>query len=58
MNNLAEVDVILGVKVTKSDKRFTLNQYHYIDKVLKKFNSFDVIPVRTLYDSSIQLLKK
>lgn len=26
-------------------------------KVLKKFNRFDVIPVRTPYDSSTQLLK-
>ncbi|GMI95547.1 hypothetical protein HRI_003224000 [Hibiscus trionum] len=57
MTDLGEVDVILGVKVIKSEKGFSLSQTHYIEKVLKKFDSFDVVPVRTPYDSSIHLFK-
>ncbi|KAK8570584.1 hypothetical protein V6N13_032201 [Hibiscus sabdariffa] len=57
MTNLGEVDVILGVKVTKTEKGFSLGQTHYVEKVLTKFDSFDVIPVRTPYDSSIHLFK-
>ncbi|KAK8617380.1 hypothetical protein V6N13_080296 [Hibiscus sabdariffa] len=57
MTDLGEVDVILGVKVTKTEKGFSLGQTHYVEKVLKKFDSFDVIPVQTPYDSSINLFK-
>ncbi|KAA3480233.1 Retrovirus-related Pol polyprotein from transposon TNT 1-94 [Gossypium australe] len=57
MTDLGEVDVILGVKVTKLEKRFALNQSHYIEKILKMFNSFDAFLVRTPYNSSMQLLK-
>ncbi|KAE8670806.1 hypothetical protein F3Y22_tig00112079pilonHSYRG00011 [Hibiscus syriacus] len=57
MTYLGEVDVILGVEVTKTEKGFSLCQAHYIDKVLKKFDSFDVVPVRTPYDPSIHLVK-
>ncbi|KAK8635371.1 hypothetical protein V6N13_004110 [Hibiscus sabdariffa] len=57
MTDLGEVDVILGVKVTKTKKGFSLDQIHYVEKVLKKFDSYDVILVRTPYDSSIHLFK-
>ena len=57
MTDLGEVDVILGVKVTKTEKGFSLGQTHCVEKVLKKFDSFDFIPVRTPYDSSIHLFK-
>ncbi|KAE8666786.1 hypothetical protein F3Y22_tig00112491pilonHSYRG00280 [Hibiscus syriacus] len=57
MTDLGEVYVILGVKVTKTEKGFSLCQAHYIEKVLKKFDSFDVVPVRTPYDPSIHLVK-
>ncbi|KAK8704498.1 hypothetical protein V6N13_048120 [Hibiscus sabdariffa] len=57
MTYLGEVDVILGVKVTKTEKGFSLGQTHNVEKVLKKFDSFDVIPVRTPYDSSLHLFK-
>ncbi|KAK8609373.1 hypothetical protein V6N13_061822 [Hibiscus sabdariffa] len=55
--DLGEVDVILGVKVTKTEKGFSLGQTHYVEKVLKKFDSYDVIPVRMPYDSSLHLFK-
>ena len=57
MKDLGEADVILGVKVTRTGDGFTLSQPHYVEKVLKKFNQFDVMPVRTPYDSSMQLKK-
>ena len=57
MTDLGEVDVILRVKVTKTEKGFSLGQTHYVEKVLKKFDSYDVIPVRTPYDSSVHLFK-
>jgi len=44
--------VILGIKIRKTENGFSLNQSHYIEKLLKKFNSFDVIPTKTPYDAS------
>ena len=55
MKDLGEVDVILGIKITKTTEGFILAQSHYVEKILKKFNSFDATPVRTPYDSSIHL---
>ena len=57
MKDLGEANVILGVKVTRIENGFTLSQPHYVEKMLKKFNQFDVVPVRTPYDSSMQLMK-
>jgi len=57
MKDLGEADVILGIKLIKTKSDFSLSQSHYIEKVLKKFNSFDVVPVRTPYDPSIHLKK-
>ncbi len=57
MKDLGEVDVILGVKVTKIKEGFTLSQSHYVEKILKNFDSYDVTPVRTPYDASIHLKK-
>ncbi|KAA3483458.1 Retrovirus-related Pol polyprotein from transposon TNT 1-94 [Gossypium australe] len=48
ITNLGEVDVMLRFKVAKSDNGFSLNQSHYIE-------NFDVIPVKTPFDPSIQL---
>ena len=57
MKDLGEADVILGIKLIKTKSGFSLSQSHYIEKELKKFNPFDVVPMRTLYDSSIHLKK-
>ncbi|XP_074306583.1 uncharacterized protein LOC141641835 [Silene latifolia] len=55
MKDLGEADVILGVRVMKTPNGISLSQSHYVEKVLKKFNSFDVTPARTPYDASISL---
>lgn len=34
-----------------------LSSSHYVEKLLKKFDSFDTVPVRTSYDPSIHLKK-
>ena len=57
MKDLGEADVILGVKVTRNGNGFTLSQPHYVEKMLKRFNNFEVTPVRTPYDASMQLKK-
>ena len=55
MKDLGEADVILGVKIKKTENHFCLCQSHYVEKILKKFDSFDVSPVRTFYDTSKNL---
>jgi hypothetical protein len=57
MKGLGEADVILGVKIRKTENGYSLCQSHYIEKILKKFDFFDEIPVRTSYDSSMTLKK-
>ncbi|XP_070662455.1 uncharacterized mitochondrial protein AtMg00810-like [Malus domestica] len=57
MKDLGEANVILGIKITKSMKGFSLDQSHYIEKVLKKYNYFDCKLVCTSYDSSVKLFK-
>jgi len=53
MKNVGEVDVILGIKIRKTNDEFSLSQSHYIEKMLKKFNCFDVLTMRTPYNSNI-----
>ena len=36
MKDLGEADVILGVKVTRTENGFNLSQPHYVEKMLKK----------------------
>jgi len=55
MKDMGEADVIFGIKIQKTNTDFSLSQSHYIEKMLKKFNHFDVTPVRTPYDPSTHL---
>ena len=57
MKDLGVANVILGVKVVRTPKCYSLSQSHYMEKVLKKFSCFDGPPVRAPFHSSIQLLK-
>ncbi|TYK08238.1 ty1-copia retrotransposon protein [Cucumis melo var. makuwa] len=52
---LEEADVILGVKIRKNKTSLSLCQSHYVEKILKKFDSVDVSPVRTPFDASKHL---
>ncbi|KAL0551720.1 hypothetical protein IC582_010809 [Cucumis melo] len=57
MKDLGEVYAILGVKIKKNKTGLSLCQSHYVEKILKKFDSLDVSPVRTSYDASKHLKK-
>ena len=50
MKDLGPVDVILGIKVTRDGDLIALTQSHYIGKLLKKFNYYDVSPLSVLLD--------
>ena len=49
--------MISGIKIRKTNYGFYLYQSHYIEKILQKFNNFNVTHVRTPYDPSIHLKK-
>jgi len=55
MEGLGEATVILSVKIRKTEFSFSLCQSHYIEKILKKFDCFDAMPMRTPYDPSMSL---
>ena len=57
MKDMGEADVILGVKIKRTPNGICLNQSHYVEKLLKKFDSFNVDPVKTPYDPSFHLKK-
>jgi hypothetical protein len=42
MKNLGPINVILGIKLLKSSNGFVITQSHYIKKILKRFNYFEV----------------
>ncbi|KAL4029983.1 hypothetical protein IC575_008211 [Cucumis melo] len=57
MKDLSEVDVILDIKITRTENGISLDQSHYIEKILKKYNYFESKPAYTPYDSSVKLFK-
>ncbi|GAA0144133.1 hypothetical protein LIER_35876 [Lithospermum erythrorhizon] len=57
MKDLGEAGVILGVRVIRNFEGIFLSQSHYVEMVLKKFNSFDVALARTPYNPSLHLTK-
>ena len=57
MKDLGEKSVILGIKVTRSVKGISLDQSHYVEKILRKYNYLDCKPACTPYDPSVKLFK-
>ncbi|KAL0540374.1 hypothetical protein IC582_024611 [Cucumis melo] len=57
MKDLGEADVILGIKITRTENGISLDQSHYIEKILKKYNYFKSKPSCTPYDSNVKLFK-
>ena len=57
MKDLGEAKVILGVKIIRNDSGIILSQEHYVEKILRKFEQYDVTPVSTPYDPSVVLTK-
>ena len=57
MKDLGEASVILGIKITRSKKGISLDQSHYIEKILRKYDYFDCKHANTPYDPSVKLFK-
>ncbi|CAJ2678824.1 unnamed protein product [Trifolium pratense] len=57
MKDLGEASVILGIKITRSEKGISLDQSHYVEKVLKKYGYFDCKTANTPCDASVKLFK-
>ncbi|KAL0285507.1 UNVERIFIED_CONTAM: Retrovirus-related Pol polyprotein from transposon TNT 1-94 [Sesamum angustifolium] len=55
MKDLGEANFILGMKITKTCDGIFLDQSHYIDKILRKYNFIDCKHVTTPFDPSIHL---
>ena len=57
MKDLGVVDVILGIKISKTSYGLILSQSHYIEKILKKFKQNDSSLMRTPVDVDLHLSK-
>nr|GEW85284.1 hypothetical protein [Tanacetum cinerariifolium] len=55
MKDLGEADVILGIKILRKENRLMLTQSHYIEKILKRFDSFNCFPVSTSFEVGSEL---
>ena len=55
MKDLGEAIFILGMKITKTHDGIFLDQSHYVEKILRKYNFHDHKSVATPFDSSIYL---
>ena len=56
MKDTGEVDVILGIRIKQNREEISLNQCHYIEKMLTKFNSKGCCELRTPFDPSVKLV--
>jgi len=57
MKDLGENYVILGNKITRSEQGISLEQSHYVEKILRKYNYFDCKLARTPYNLNVKLFK-
>ena len=55
MKDLGETNFILGMKITKTCDEIFLDQSHYVEKLLRKYNFYDHKSVATPFDSSVHL---
>nr|GEX41909.1 zinc finger, CCHC-type [Tanacetum cinerariifolium] len=57
MKDMNEVDTILGIKVKRHSGGYALNQCHYIDKIIDKFQHLNIKEANTSYESSFKLVE-
>lgn len=55
MNDLNEMDIILGIKIKRHSKSFALCQSHYVEKVLQRFEYLNIKQANTPVNRSIKL---
>nr|GEY77202.1 zinc finger, CCHC-type [Tanacetum cinerariifolium] len=57
MKDMNEVDTILRIKVKRHSGGYTLNQCHYNDKIIDKFQHLNIEEANTPYESSYKLVE-
>ncbi|GKA38068.1 retrovirus-related pol polyprotein from transposon TNT 1-94 [Tanacetum coccineum] len=57
MKDMNEVDTILGIKVKRHSGGYALNQCHYIDKIIDKFQHLNIEEANTPYESSCKMVE-
>ena len=57
MKDLGETKIILGVKIIRRNESIMLSQEHYTERLLRKFENYDVTSVSISYDANTQLKK-
>ncbi|GJQ96763.1 retrovirus-related pol polyprotein from transposon TNT 1-94 [Tanacetum coccineum] len=57
MKDMNKVDTILGIKVKRHNGGYALNQFHYIDKIIDKFQHLNIKDANTPYESSCKLVE-
>ncbi|XP_071912216.1 uncharacterized protein [Coffea arabica] len=57
ISDMGEAKMILGVKIIRKGDGIMLTQEHYTERLLRKFENYDVTPVSTPYDANTQLKK-
>nr|GEZ23189.1 zinc finger, CCHC-type [Tanacetum cinerariifolium] len=57
MKEMNEVDTILRIKVKRHSGGYALNQCHYNDKIIDKFQHLNIEKVNTPYESSFKLVE-
>ena len=55
MKDLGEAIFILSMKITKTCDGIFLDQSHYVEKILRKYNFHDHKSVASPFDSSVHL---
>ena len=57
MKDSGEANVTLGIKILRDNDCITLSQSHYVEKILKNFKLFDILPMSTPFDLKVHLIK-
>ena len=57
MKDMGVADVILGIKISKSQDGLVLTQDHYVNKILERFNKNDTNIAKTPVDVNLHLRK-
>lgn len=57
MKDLGQASHVLGMRITKSNEKITLDQSNYILKILERFNMSDCKPVQTPMEKGLKLSK-
>ena len=57
MKDLGKANIILGIKILRDNDCITLSQSHYVEKILKRIEHFDMSSMFTPFDSKVHLFK-